>query len=529
MSNETTVLPESELRDLTSILPSARNKAARDVPASHAKIVFVTPPYDRIAPGYEFVKSVTNQSPSLGLLHLAAEVREFGYRPTIIESDVFSLSVDDVVARIVAARPEYVGITLFTVGVWSALEISRKIKAALPDTTIIVGGPHISSMAEETMRRFREFDIAVVGEGEEALLQLLQALDHGGDLSKVPALCYMDGDELRRTPSLPVDRELDRLPIPAWDLLTDFPDAYPAAVYDFPHLPVATIAASRGCPFHCKFCDTSTFGARVRAYSPERVFEMIRHLQEKYGVRHILFVDDLFLASKVRTKKLCEMIIASNLQITWSCTARVDTVKPDILQLMKQAGCWEISFGLESGSNEILQSMDKAADIARSEQAIRWTAAAGIRTKGLFILGYPGETVETIEMTKAFIRRLPITIMNLTKFTPYPGSPIYREMYGTSIRDDHWQKMNGMNFLWSPEGMTVEELDRHYQDILLSFYRRPRMMWYYTVLTLRYPAHLARLTRFLTLFVRAKLRSLLSGRKGLLLEPREQAFLDRNE
>lgn len=523
MSNGTTVLQETELRGLTSILPAARNAAAREQPTSNAKIVFVTPPYDRIAPGYEFVKAVTNQSPSLGLLHLAAEVREFGYRPSIIESDICNLSIDAVVEQIVAANPAYVGITLFTVGVWSAAEIARKVKIRLPHTTIIVGGPHISSMATETMQRFSEFDIAVVGEGEEALVLLLRALDNGADLGKVPALCYRDGGDVRLTPSLPIDKELDRLPMPAWDLLPNFPAAYPAAVYDFPRLPVATIAASRGCPFHCKFCDTSTFGARVRAYSPERVFEMIQRLQSDYGVRHILFVDDLFLASKPRTRKLCELIINSGIRITWSCTARVDTVKPDILQLMKKAGCWEISFGLESGSNKILKSMDKLADIARSEQAVKWTAAAGIRTKGLFILGYPGETIETIQITKAFIRRLPITIMNLTKFTPYPGSPIYKELYGENIRDDHWKKMNGMNFLWSPEGMTVEDLDRHYLDVLVSFYLRPGMLWYYTKLTIRYPAHLTRLTRFLFWYAVAKMRSLLSGRKGLLLQQREQA------
>ena len=137
--------------------------------------------------------------------------------------------------------------------------------------------------------------------------------------------------------------------------------------------------------------------------------------------------------------------------------------------------------------------------------------------------------METIEITKAFIRKLPISIMKLTKFTPYPGSPIYKEMYGTAIRDDHWQKMNGMNFLWAPEGMTVDDLDRHYQEVLLSFYKRPRMTWYYTKLTLRYPAHLARLLRFLGLYAVAKTRSVLGGRKGLLLDHGEQAYLDRND
>jgi len=523
------ILQTGEFPKSTQSSPRQPDNGLKPSPTKKARVVLVTPPYDRISPGYEFVKSVTNQAPSLGLLHLAAEIRQHGYQPSIIESDIFSLSLNDVVKQVLAEKPKYVGITLFTVGVWNAAKISRKIKTASPGTIIIVGGPHISSMAGATMARFTDFDIAVTGEGEEVFVQLLSTLDSGGDLQSVPGIVYMDDDAVRTNPSLPINRDLDHLPMPAWDLLPDFPKAYPAAVYDFPRLPVATIAASRGCPFHCKFCDTSTFGAQVRAYSPERVFEIIQHLQANYGVRHILFVDDLFLASKPRTRRLCELIIDSGTKITWSCTARVDTVKPDILSLMKKAGCWEISFGLESGSNEILKSMDKAADVARSEQAIKWTAAAGIRTKGLFILGYPGETEETVQITKDFIRRLPIRIMNLTKFTPYPGSPIYRDLYGTNIRDDHWRKMNGMNFLWTPEGMTVNELDNHYQDMLLSFYRRPRMIWYYTKLTLRYPTHLVKLLRFLLHLAIAKTRSILTGRGGVILEGQGHINLDYDE
>jgi len=485
------------------------------------KIVFITPPYERIAPGYEFVKHVTNQSPSLGLLHLAAEVREHDYDPSIIESDIFNLSVDDVVEKVISTQPRYVGITLFTVGVWSSVSIASKIKAAMPGVTIIVGGPHISSMAKETMERFREFDVAVLGEGEEPLVQLLNALEAGDDLETVPSLLYMEGGETRTTPRLPINKELNHLPMPAWDLLPNFPYAYNPAIYDYPRQPVATIAASRGCPFHCKFCDTSTFGAKVRAYTPERIFEILQHLQETYGISHVLFVDDLFLASKQRTRRLCELIIESGMKITWTCCARVDTVKPEILALMKKAGCWEISFGVETGSNEMLLKMDKLADLDRSEKALNWAADAGIRIKGLFILGFPGETLETIQKTKEFIRRVPLTIMNLTKFTPYPGSPIYRELYKTNIRDDHFKKMNGMNFLWAPEGMTVKELDQQYQSLLLSFYRRPQMTWYYIKFTLRYPAHLTRLSKFLFLLMVAKVRSYLKGNHGVLLQPNQ--------
>ena len=473
----------------------------------------MTPPYERIAPGYEYVKHITNSAPSLGLLHLAAEVRMHGYQPSIIESDICDYQVDDVVDHIVAEAPPYVGITLFTVGVWTASLIARKVKETLPDTVILVGGPHISSMGKETMERFHEFDVAVVGEGEEITVNVLNTLESNGDLSEVLGIIYLDTSELlakaHQTPKWPINKQLDHLPMPAWDLLPDFPHKYRPAVYDFPRQPVASIAASRGCPFHCKFCDTSTFGASVRAYSPQRLFEIMQHLQSEYGIKHILFVDDLFTASRKRTTELCNLIIDSGMDITWSCASRVDVLKEDLLHLMKQAGCWEISFGLETGSNELLKKMDKSAKVEKSKEALRWTDNAGIRSKGLFMLGFPGETLDTIEQTRNFVRDVPLTIMHLTKFTPYPGSPIYHDLYGTKIRDDHWKKMNGMNFLWSPEGISVDELDSHYKSILTSFYNRPKLIWYYTKFTLHHPSHFLRLIQFGGLFLKAKIRQLL--------------------
>ena len=423
------------------------------------EIVFVDPPYERIAPGYAFARHVTNRAPSLGLLHLAAMVREHGYAAAIVESDVEGLD-----------------------------------------------------------------EQAVVGEGEWGLVELLAALESGGALAGIAGLLWRDGDDIRENPARPIPHDLDDLPLPAWDLLPGFPHAYPPAIYDYPRGPVATIAASRGCPFHCKFCDTSTFGARVRAYSPARVVAMIQHLHERYGVRHIAFVDDLFLASRLRVTEFCERLLASGLRISWTCTARVDTVKPGILALMKRAGCWEISFGLETGSNELLVAMDKAARVERSEEAVRWTHEAGLRTKGLFMLGYPGETPETIRTTRDFVRRIPMDIMNLTKFTPYPGSPIYVDLYGTKIRPDDWRRMNGMDFVWSPEGISALQLDRAYQRLLLSFYFRPRVIHRYVLLTLRHPTHVVRLLRFAAGYAGAKLRSVLAGRRGLLVQGAESLY-----
>lgn len=489
--------------------------------SKETSIIFVNPPYERIAAGYDFVRHITNRTPSLGLLYLAAQARHDGYPVAIIESDIENLNTWQVAERLVKAKPDYIGITLFTVGVWQAAEIARKVKLKLPNTQILVGGPHISSMSMETMERFPEFDIAVIHEGEQVLSELLPILDQGLQPEHVNGLIYRSNGALIKTPPAPSINDLDNLPMPAWDLLPNFPQAYLPAIYDYPQGPVATMVASRGCPFLCKFCDTSTFGAQVRANSPEAVFGMMKTLHKRYGIQHILFVDDLFLASRIRTLALCELIIENKLHITWTCTARVDTVKPDVLARMKQAGCWEISFGLETGSNELLQKMEKAARVEKSEQAVQWTYEAGIRTKGLFMLGYPGETHETIALTKAFVRRIPMSTMNLSKFTPYPGSPVYRELYGTNIRDDHWELMNGMNFVWSPEGLSVDDLDREYQNIIKSFYKQRRILHKYVRMSFQNPVHLSRLLQFGAGFFKAKARSYLDGRGGLLIQQRK--------
>jgi len=481
--------------------------------------MFINPPYERIARGYGFVRHITNQASSLGLLHLAAEVREHGYQPSIIESDIFNLTIDQIVERVVEENPAYVGITLFTVGVWSAASIAQKIKQELPNTIIIVGGPHVSSMGKETISRFEEFDYAVNGEGEKPLVELLMALEAGTNLMQVSSIIFKKHSFVHVTPGKVTDRVLDELPMPAWDLLPDFPRAYMPAIYDYPRGPVATIAASRGCPFHCKFCDTSTFGDRVRHYSPIKVFEMMQHLHGTYGVRHIMFVDDLFLASKVRVTELCNMILDAGLKMTWSCTARVDTVKPGVLELIEKS--WLLGNIIWSGDrlkSIVEKKWIKLRKWKNQSRRLTGRLRRAFVPRGCSCLVFLVRIGRLSRRPRYFIRRIPMTIMNLSKFTPYPGSPIYRDLYGTNIREDHWEKMNGMNFIWSPEGLSVEELDRQYQEILMVFYRRPQIGLYYTKLTLMYPNHFIRLLRFGLGYLNAKARSFLSGRKGLLVK-----------
>ncbi len=473
-----------------------------------SEIVFVNPPYEQVSEGTDFLKHITNRSPSIGLLLLAAKAREIGYDTRIIESDLEGYSPQTVANMILEINPKFVGITLFTVGVFNAGIIAKIIKEKNPDIVILVGGPHMSSMGYETMNKFEEFDAAVIHEGELILENLLRNIENGDSLESVQGLIYRDEDgAIRRTAPPPSIEDLDSLPMPAWDLLPNFPDAYLPAIYDYPRAPVATYSASRGCPFLCEFCDTSTFGAKIRYNSPQKVYDTMKYLSETYGIKHLQFIDDLFVAHNARVVEFSQLLIANKIDMTWSCTARVNTVKPETLALMKEAGCWEISFGLESGSDWLLDEMKKSQRVSTAVDAVRWTHDAGIRVKGLLMLGYPGETKETIELTKEFVKSIPLTTMNLSKFTPYPGSPIYRKLYGASIIESDWERLNGMNFVYKAEGFTEEELDSEYKEIITAFYKRPQILFYYTKMSLYNLTHLKRLLYFFIGFLGTKIKS----------------------
>lgn len=475
------------------------------ITAEKKDILFLAPPYHRIAPGMDYVKHVTNISPPLGILHLASLMRNDGYGVSIIDADSEDLDVKSTAAEIIRRQPDYLGISIFTVGVTSAAEISRIVKSQMPGLTVIVGGPHISSMATETLERFDTFDYAVPNEGEPVLPDLLRALEAGANVSNVPGVYYRDEGAIRFSGNAEPVKQLDDYPYPAWDLLSGFPERYRPAVFDFPRGPVATISASRGCPYNCTFCDNSTFGRRIRRHSPQYVFNMVKHLHEKYDVRHIQFVDDLFVSSRNSILDFCRLMIEGQLNVTWSCAARIDVMNYDILSRMKEAGCWEISFGLESGSDDMLKKMNKRIDTHKAGEVVRNAAGLGIRCKGLFMLGFPGENHRTINETRQYILSLPLSTLNLSKFTPYPGTEIYRELYGASILNEHWDQMNGMNFIMpSTEGSSID-LETAYKDILTSFYRRKDVRKKYARLAFHHPHHIIRLIKFLYNFIRSRL------------------------
>ncbi len=459
---------------------------------SSYRITFVNPPLS-MEERYGKLAGAGNTMPSLGLLSLAAVGREHGFEPSVIEACSLGSGYEQTLDQIVATAPGYVGITATTVSVYSAARLAGMLKERMPGVRIVLGGAHLTATPEKTMSLFPEFDVGVLGEGEETLIKLLEADCQGDDLSQVPGLIVRNSHGLCLTGPRPYIKDLDRLPFPAWDLLPDFPKAYQPTPMRFKQLPAASLVTTRGCPNRCLFCDRSVFGNRCRSFSPEYVLEMIRVLHDRYRVRELVFEDDTMFVLKKNLTALCEMLLREGWGITWSCLGRVNSVEPELLALMKRAGCWQIGYGIESGNQQILDFIQKKIKLEQVERALRWTKEAGIHTKGFFILGHPLETRETMQETIDFAKRVDLDDISVFLLTPFPGSQLHdiASQYGQF--DDDWRKMNLLQAVFVPTGLTSKELEEYLRRAMREFYLRPRIVYSYLGRVLRRPSSAVRM------------------------------------
>ncbi len=300
----------------------------------------------------------------------------------------------------------------------------------------IAFGTHVTPMYRETMERFPALDYVLRGEPEMTLQNLVRVLGAGcdGELVDASRSCDLELETVRGlvwrrdgaivvNPDRPFIEDLDDLPLPLHHLL-------PIDNYRIPMIrgPYTFVVTSRGCPGGCTFCIKHvTYGRNVRIRSPENILEELVVLH-RLGVRNVHMYADLFTVDREQVVGLCTLILEAGLDIRWTCNSRVDFVDEELLQLMAQAGCWTISWGLESGNAEVLRRVHKGTNPAQAERALRWAHAAGIRNWGYFIVGLPGETEETILQTIEFAKALPIDIALFHVAAPYPGTPFYSEV-----------------------------------------------------------------------------------------------------
>ena len=453
------------------------------------KVFFTTPPLS-LEKRYGSFAGGGSSAPSLGILMLAAVARNDGCTGTVVDASALSLTESELLRRLADVRPEILCISSTTLAIGNANSFAGEAKRLLPALIVIVGGPHVTATPLETMTRYPAFDMAVIGEGESTLVELLRALRTGSSATAVPGLIVREGSTLRDTGRRPFITDLDSLPFPAWDLLEGFPECYLPAPFKVQQLPAATLVTTRGCPNTCIFCDRSVFGTSCHAFSAEYVVRQMTELHHRYGIREFSFEDDTFITFKTRLVEICERLIALRLDLSWTCLGRVNHVTADNLRLMKKAGCWQISFGIESGSQEILTLINKKIGLDQVRQAVHLCREAGIRSKGFFILGHPGETPETLKTTIDFALALPLDDISVCHMTPFPGTELYERAAEFGEFNSDWSAMNLLSVVFIPRGLTRDDLQSAQKELIRRFYFRPRIMFDYGKRLARNPAML---------------------------------------
>jgi len=380
----------------------------------------------------------------MGLLYLGAVLRAAGHRVEVIDADVERLGHAIVAGRVARLRPRLFGITATTAQANEAFALAAAVKERWPAVFIVLGGAHASALTELSLQECPSVDAVAFGEGERTILELVDHVRDRAPLDGVAGVAFRGRQGLVVNPPRALIEDLDTLPFPAWDLV---PMARYTASTWFPNKvkQYTNIFTSRGCPYGCTFCGAkATWTRKFRARSPENVVEEIQQAYKQLRIPNFFISDDLFTLKRERVLAICERILQTGLPITWTCLSRVNTVDPEMLALMKRAGCYLISFGLESGSQAVLDRLGKATTVEQGIRAVEMTHAAGIKVFGSFMIGSPGETPGTVDETIRLIRRLKLDEVGLGVTTAYPGTELF-DTFGADVAGLDWNKALAFN------------------------------------------------------------------------------------
>lgn len=410
--------------------------------SNNVKCILVDPPIIAVnISKKKGIKEATEELaiyPPIGLAYIAAVLRENGVDVKILDAKSLNISHKEVFEIIKKENPDFVGITVFTSNLKSVLDMCKGIKELCPSTKIVLGGPHIHPEHSEIIKN--DFvDFCVRGEGEITMPELINAVFNGGDLREVKGITFKDGGKVVVNPDRPFIQDLDTLPFPARDLL-------PMHIYKaFVEGNFTVMTASRGCPFGCHFCSVPQFWHIHRRRSVGNVLDELEHICEKYKVGFVRFTDEIFLLNKKWVIELCERIVERGLneRMKWSCDGRVDIVSEELLEAMKKANCSSIAYGIEFGNQRILDLSGKKTKVTQIYNAIDMTNKAGISAHGLFMIGYPTETKETIEDTINLAKSLNLHSADFSVVAPFPGTQLYEYCKKNNLlRTENWEEFN---------------------------------------------------------------------------------------
>jgi len=435
------------------------------------RITLVHPTGFNFVPGQPDFTVLANRMAPVGILALAAWLEKHGHRTQVHDclGPVAPKGVQANAAVVLATKPDLVGISATTCAFMEGVEMAAEIKRVRPEITIVFGNVHASSIGGELLAHFPEIDYLCIGEGEGAMLDLAD----GKAPATIPNLAWRDGDRIITNPRRSRITNLDDLPFPAYEKLPGFPHGYHLPLFSYEKRWGATMITSRGCPYTCSFCDRTVFERLHKTNSAAYIHEHMRLLRDRHGVHHINFYDDLFTANAKRVEELCRTLIDKPLGMDFNCAIRTGHTSLEMLRLLKRAGAHMVSLGIESADPEMMRRHKAGVTLEAVRDTVEKIHEADLLAKGLFIFGLPGETPETVRTTSDFILSLELDDMNMTKFSPLYGAPIWNECAaaGPERFNEDWRLMNCLNFIYLPEGFSSRsEMDALYNWHVRRFY-----------------------------------------------------------
>ena len=416
-------------------------------------------------------------SPPLGLLYIAATLLKDNHEVYILDYLIENFTEEHLAGFIKDKKIELVGISVVTPLANQAKTVSEIIRKNFPEIKIIMGGPHPTLLPEETLKNCPAVDFLTLGEGELRLPKLIASLNEN-NFNSLDGLAFRQENEIVINPVAEYIEDLDRLPFPARHLV-DL-EKYSRKMASR-HFPATTMFTTRGCPFHCIYCSKPISGKMFRKRSPENVIKEIELLKRDFGIKEIIFYDDTITFDRERIWKICQLLIEKRLNIKWKCETRVNLVDKELLQKMKEAGCYMIAFGIESGSQRVLDILRKGITLQQIENAVGWANSASISVLGYFMLGIPGETEEEIEATIKLAKRLNIDYAQFSIATAFPGTELYEIAKKAGKIDTDWSKsfyaLSGVKAETSLSNVPIEKLREYLKKAYRSFYFRPGYIW----------------------------------------------------
>ena len=468
---------------------------------NYKKILLVHPLGYKTDYAKKDISRVANIMPPIGLASLSSYLEKQSVDSAIIDCYARPDSKRLIRDYLTAERPGFIGFSCTTSSFLDGVRIAADAKVILPDIKVIFGGPHVSALKKKLLADFPVIDFICVGEGEETLSEIIK--HEARDISSIQGLIFReDNNEICFTGYRTKGLDIDTLPFPAYEKLGGYPGAYKLPIFNYPKAPNTSCISSRGCPYACTYCDRSVFRRTFRFNSAEYMYDHLKYLKKKFNIRHINFYDDQFTFNRDRVEGFTQKLIDKPLGMTFNCAARSEHIDFELLKQMKAAGCWMISLGIETGDENLLSQHRQNANLDLVSDKLHLIKKAGIRTKGLFMIGLPGETEESVKKSMNYLFSNPIDDFNLAKFTPFPGSPLYERIHLLGTFDEDWEKMDCMNLQFVPNGMTKERLEELFIQFYKTHFKHNKVLLGYVAMLWKSPDSWLRFIKNLFAFLR---------------------------